>query len=399
MAYQSSFDYDCELSFNYDGKSSRILKECVKYIIITYDYMRRVMPIIYMKISLPANIYNKMVPAQGKGKLYFKLYRTKQNVTSSTPKACIYDEFDYYMPDDPNSFKPLDETNADQGSSYKECTIGLIKSELTEQNQRTFEGIYKNTNTASLIQSATQHMKMVMQPFTNNIQLSSFSCPPIGTVGQFIAYVNSQYSFYNGSYVYFMDFDKTYLRSNDGSYIDAKEGGYPYVAFDIRDMTEYQAQTVGIVEDPKQKAYIIYVDGANARINVSRSVSQLNGNVISINSEGSSTTANIDTSAITSIASNINGANILRSDDPNAANVLASSIEESIGTLIITKTDMDSKIFTPNKQYLLSNYQDNPSYCGIYYLTGKEELYLRTGTALKCQITLGMKKTADFSKL
>ena len=238
-----------------------------------------------------------------------------------------------------------------------------------------------------------------MQPFTNNIELESFSCPPIGTVGQFIAYVNSQYSFYNGSYIYFMDFDKTYLRSNDGSYIDAKEGGYPYIAFDIRDMTEYQAQTIGIVEDSKQKAYVIYVDGANARITMNRSTSQLNGNVISINSEGSSTTANIDTSAITSIASNMNGANILRSDDPNAANVVASSIEESVGTLMITKTDMDSKIFTPNKQYLLSNYQDNPSYCGIYYLTGKEELYLRSGTALKCQITLGMKKTADFSKV
>lgn len=399
MAYQSSFDYDCELSFNYKGKSNQILKECVKYILITYDYARRVMPIIYIKISLPADIYNKMVPAQGKGKLYFKLYRTKQNVTSSTPKTCIYDEFDYYMPDDPNSFKPLDETNVEQGSSFKECTIGLIKSELTEQNQRTFEGIYKNTNTASLIQSATQHMRMVMQPFTNNIELESFSCPPIGTVGQFIAYVNSQYSFYNGSYIYFMDFDKTYLRSNDGSYIDAKEGGYPYIAFDIRDMTEYQAQTIGIVEDSKQKAYVIYVDGANARITMNRSTSQLNGNVISINSEGSSTTANIDTSAITSIASNMNGANILRSDDPNAANVVASSIEESVGTLMITKTDMDSKIFTPNKQYLLSNYQDNPSYCGIYYLTGKEELYLRSGTALKCQITLGMKKTADFSKV
>ena len=399
MAYQSSFDYDCELSFNYKGKSNQILKECVKYILITYDYARRVMPIIYIKISLPADIYNKMVPAQGKGKLYFKLYRTKQNVTSSAPRTCIYDEFDYYMPDDPNSFKPLDETNVEQGSSFKECTIGLIKSELTEQNQRTFEGIYKNTNTASLIQSATQHMRMVMQPFTNNIELESFSCPPIGTVGQFIAYVNSQYSFYNGSYIYFMDFDKTYLRSNDGSYIDAKEGGYPYIAFDIRDMTEYQAQTIGIVEDSKQKSYVIYVDGANARITMNRSTSQLNGNVISINSEGSSTTANIDTSAITSIASNMNGANILRSDDPNAANVVASSIEESVGTLMITKTDMDSKIFTPNKQYLLSNYQDNPSYCGIYYLTGKEELYLRSGTALKCQITLGMKKTADFSKV
>ena len=198
MAYQASYDYDCELEFHNNGVSYDILKECVKYMIIDYDYSKRIMPVIYLKASLPANIYNKMVPAQGVGKLFLRLYRTKQNVTSASPKNCIYEEFDYYMTDDPNSFKRLDEVGATTGASYKDCVIGLLKTVLTNQNQKTFEGIYKNTNTVSLVQSATSHMKMIMEPFVNNINLETFSCPTIGSVGQFVAYINSQYSFYNG---------------------------------------------------------------------------------------------------------------------------------------------------------------------------------------------------------
>ena len=396
MAFQSAYDYDCEISFNLKDQSVSIMKECVKYMVIDHDYSKKIMPIIYMKISLPAKIYNVMVPQQGVGKIFLRLYSKKQNVTSATPKNYIYDEFDYYMTDDPNAFRKLDEVDVNSGQAYKDCMIGLIKTELTQQNQRNFSGIYKNTNTVSLVQSATSHMKMVMQPFKNNIQLESFSCPSIGSVGQFISYINSQYSFYNGSYIYFMDFDKTYLRSNDGSYIDAKDGGYPYIAFDIRDLTQYQAQTVGIVDDYKQKAYIIYINAANAHIGMDRAQSQLTGSVVSINAEGSTESVQIDTSAITSIQSSIDGSTVVRSDDPNAAQALASTIEESAGTLMVSKTDMDARIFTPNKQYLLSNYEDNPTYCGIYYMTYKKEIYLRSGPILKSLIYIGLRKTSDF---
>ena len=397
MAYQASYDYDCELEFHNNGVSYDILKECVKYMIIDYDYSKRIMPVIYMKITLPANIYNKMVPAQGTGKLFLRLYRTKQNVTSASPKNCIYEEFDYYMTDDPNSFKKLDEVGATSGASYKDCIIGLLKTELTNQNQKSFEGIYKNANTTSLIQSATSHMKMIMQPFVNNIDFESFSCPSIGSVGQFIAYVNTQYSFYNGSYIYFMDFDKTYLRSNDGNYIDAKDGDYPYIAFDIRDMTEYQAQTTGIVDDPDQKAYIIYINGANATISMDRATSQTNGLAMAIDATGNATTQQIDTSAITNIQSTVDGTAIVRSDDPNAASVFASTVEENAGNLVVSKADMDSRIFTPNKMYLLSNYEDNPKYCGVYYMSSKKELYLRSGAQMKCMMYISLRKVADFA--
>lgn len=399
MSYQSIYNYECEMSFNLNGKSSNILKDYVKYMVVQYDYKNRIMPIIFVNISLPAQLYNIMVPNQGIGKIYLKLYNYTQKSTSNVQKTCIYDEFDYYMSDDPNSYKKLD-VSTSQGSNvpYKVCTIGLIKSELTAFNHRVFEGVYKDTNTMSLIQSATSHMKMIIEPFENNMNINSINCPTIGTVGQFISYINSHYNFYNGSYIYFMDFNKTYLRSNNGKYIDAKDGEFPYIALDIRDMTQYQSKLSGMVIDDRQKAYIIYVDGNDAHINMDRATPQVQDSVMSVNTSGDAKVNIVDTSAITNIKPSADSAEIIKSDDPNASKALTSIIESEAGALYIRKVDMDNSIFTPSKQYLLANYEDNPKYCGIYYIVSKNEIYIRTGNKLKSQIVIGLGKVSDFSK-
>lgn len=398
-AFVTTFIYDCELAFNsVDGSSTTIIKDAIKYIIIEHDYRKSIMPVMYMKVNLIPSVYNKMVPEQGKSKIYLKLYRTKRKgSTSSAPKKVIYDEFDYYMTDDPSGFRKLDTIGEEKGVAFKECFIGLIKLDLQKKNQRSFEGVYKNTNMASLVQSATSHMKMVIQPFVNNRYFSSFVCPTINSVGQFIAYLNNRYSFYNGSYTYFMDFDKTYLRSNDGSYIDAKDGDFRYVAFDIRDMTAHQALTTGMVEDPDQDAYIIYVPGQDAQITIDRVTSNLVGTVNAVNTnDGSSLqVSNVNTQYITNIGTAVSTL-IQISKDPNAAKNFTTRIAENSDTLMITKVDMDSRVFTPNKQYLLCNYEDNPKYCGIYYMVNKKEIYLRNGNQMSCQMTITFKKSADF---
>lgn len=398
-AFVTTFIYDCELAFNsVDGSSTTIIKDAIKYIIIEHDYRKSIMPVMYMKVNLIPSVYNKMVPEQGKSKIYLKLYRTKRKgSTSSAPKKVIYDEFDYYMTDDPSGFRKLDTIGEEKGVAFKECFIGLIKLDLQKKNQRSFEGVYKNTNMASLVQSATSHMKMVIQPFVNNRYFSSFVCPTINSVGQFIAYLNNRYSFYNGSYTYFMDFDKTYLRSNDGSYIDAKDGDFRYVAFDIRDMTAHQALTTGMVEDPDQDAYIIYVPGQDAQITIDRVTSNLVGTVNAVNTnDGSSLqVSNVNTQYITNIGTAISTLMQI-SKDPNAAKNFTTRIAENSDTLMITKVDMDSRVFTPNKQYLLCNYEDNPKYCGIYYMVNKKEIYLRNGNQMSCQMTITFKKSADF---
>ena len=195
-----------------------------------------------------------------------------------------------------------------------------------------------------------------------------------------------------------MDFDKTYLRSNDGSYIDAKDGDYKYVAFDIRDLTAQQALTTGMVEDPDQDAYIVYVAARDAQITVDRVTSSLVGKVQAVDAQDGSTlqTSNVNTKYITNIGTA--GSTLTHvSVDPNAAKNMTTRISESSNTMIITKVDMDSRVFTPNKQYLLCNYEDNPKYCGVYYMTNKREIYLRNGNQMSCQMTITFKKCADFN--
>ena len=399
-AFVTTYIYDCELFFNsIDGTSTEILKDTIKYIIVEHDYRKAIMPVMYMKVNLIPSVYNKMVPEQGKSKLYLKLYRTRRKgSTSATAKKVIYDEFDYFMTDDPSGYKKLDTIGEEKGIAYKECFIGIIKLDLQKQNQRSFESVYKNTNMVSLVQNATSHMKMIIQPFANNEYFNYLVCPPVNTVGQFLAYLNTRKSFYNGSYTYYMDFDKTYLRSNDGSYIDAKDGDYKYIAFDIRDLTANQALTTGMVEDPNQDAYIIYVAARDAQINVDRITSSLVSDIQAVDTKDGSTlqTAVVNTSYNTNIGTS--GANVTHvSVDPNAATNMSTRIAENSNTMIITKVDMDSRVFTPNKQYLLCNYEDNPKYCGIYYMVSKKEIYLRNGAQMTCQMTITFKKCADFS--
>lgn len=399
-AFVTTYIYDCELFFNsIDGTSTEILKDTIKYIIVEHDYRKAIMPVMYMKVNLIPSVYNKMVPEQGKSKLYLKLYRTRRKgSTSATAKKVIYDEFDYFMTDDPSGYKKLDTIGEEKGIAYKECFIGIIKLDLQKQNQRSFESVYKNTNMVSLVQNATSHMKMIIQPFANNEYFNYLVCPPVNTVGQFLAYLNTRKSFYNGSYTYYMDFDKTYLRSNDGSYIDAKDGDYKYIAFDIRDLTANQALTTGMVEDPNQDAYIIYVAARDAQINVDRITSSLVSDIQAVDTKDGSTlqTAAVNTSYNTNIGTS--GANVTHvSVDPNAATNMSTRIAENSNTMIITKVDMDSRVFTPNKQYLLCNYEDNPKYCGIYYMVSKKEIYLRNGAQMTCQMTITFKKCADFN--
>lgn len=393
MSYQASYKYECELSLNYKNNETKILKEYVRYIITQYDYKNRAMPIIYIRLSLPASIYNKMVPLQQKAKIYLKVYRFNAGGTSYIPKSCIYDEFDYYMSEDPNSFKKLDEVGEEYGGSYRVCTIGLLKTSLINQNKRKFEGIYKDTNPASLVKMATSNIEnMVIEPFNNNPDIKNINVPPITTIGQFLSFINAQYNFYNGPYTYFMDFDRTYLMSNEGNYIDMKDGTYQFVAIDIRDRTSDNTKMQGMVIDDAQKSYIIYVDGSDVTISSNKVAPQLSSNITAVDIEGNTNTVKIDTSELTNVEYSDESESVVRSDDNKLALAISSLIEKSSGAIYIQKTDIDSRVLTPNKQYLLANYEDNPKYCGKYYLISKEEIYVRTGENLKCIINLGIKK-------
>ena len=395
--YMTSYKYDCELEFHAsNGEAIKKKKEGFKYLFVSHNYSDAVMPIMYLNINLFANVYNGMVPDQGKGKLYLKLSAIKQyGKTSTIYKTIVEEEFDYFMTDDPNTYIKLDDIKGTEKLSYRTCFIGLMKLDLQKKNRKMFEGIFKNTNSMSLIQSATANFKMVIQPFDYNKNFDQFICPTITSIGKFIAYLNSKAAFYKGSYMYYMDLDRTYLRSNDGSYIDAKDGDYNIVSFNIKNVLDDKSVTTGMIEDPKNKSYIVYLSGDEAHITVNRISNNLVGLVTGINTaSGASNSTMVSTEEVTGVKT-VNSVTMQTSIDDNAASNLSTRLEENSVALHITKIDMNTKVFTPNKQFLLSNYDNNPKYCGKYYMTKKEELYMRTGDQILCQMNVSFNKCAE----
>lgn len=398
MAIRSRYQYAVEISYisSETNKEQRIVPQSIEYITTSYDYENAIMPYLCIKIKLDASIYNNMVKDQDKGKLYLNIKKYNINGTSSMFVSYINDQFDYIMSDNPNTVNQLDKLVEGKGQAYKLCIIGLYKKELTANNQKQFNGIYKNTTMSSLVINATSHMKMLIEPFKYNTTIESINIQAIPTVMQYLAYLNNKFNFYGDQYMYFMDFNMTYLKSNSGKYIDAKDNQYPYVAIDIRDMTDYKSNTVGMITDDEQKAYIIYVDAADASIHPDRITPQTSANIATINSNAEMNIQTIDTSMIVNTVPNLDSMVYVKSDDPNNSEYIANTLKNSAVTIIINKTELDAMVLTPNKEYLISNYSGNGQYTGRYYMSFKKELFQNNGMYFTYGASIGLRMVIHY---
>lgn len=400
-----SYIYDCEISYNPSDKNESIelRREFVKYILVSSDYLNTIMPVIYIKITLSHEIYKQMIYDQGgKGKIYLNVYKHNDdtNQISTVSNASIYGEFDYYMADDPEYDKKLIIKNEEKNNiSFRQCILGLTKLEYQQINRNVrFEGIYKNTTTMSLIKMATSKIpKIVIQPFEKNLQFGTFVCPPIPSIAQFIDYINRKASFYKGQVMYFMDFDKTYLRSCDGEYIETKDDDdIQQIIFRSIPIDDDINLLRRIKKDPDNKSYIIYVAGSEINITLNRASSSLINNIDSINTKnGSTLNSKLNTENITNADPKIGGNLTVVSSDINGAQNITEILSESTVSLSVSKVGVDSLIFKPNKEYILDNYDKNPIYNGRYYLVKKDELYMRTGSNIVYQVAMTLNKCSS----
>ena len=68
-----------------------------------------------------------------------------------------------------------------------------------------------------------------------------------------------------------------------------------------------------------------------------------------------------------------------RIDDLDYIYNIKSAIESSTVMVIISKTEIDSSIFSPNKQYQIKHYSQSREYDGKYILSYKKEIMVQQG--------------------
>ena len=403
MASLATYCYKVELSFieTAHSKEFTIIDKSIQYIVLDYEYIKYNMPIIYIVVKLDAAVYELMQRAQNtnSGMVTLTLKRRRKKATHPIDQIIIQDQFNYYITDDPNENKKMDDNVKGKGVAFKKTTIGLIKKKLIGDNNKSFNGVYKNTTPFDLVKLATKDLSnVIIEPFTNNPTVANLMIPPTPTIMQFISYVNAQYSFYNSPFIFFMDFDKIYLKSNSGKYVDVKEQGMPYIAIDIRDMASHQAHLTGIVSDPDQDAYLIYINKTNAQVFNDRETADKANVTISVTADGKSETTNIDTSILSKTDESI-GSKIYikqKEETSGSSEMATNTIIDNMITLKITKSDMDISIFTPNKEYLVSKFENDDKYTGRYFLVSKKIVLVQSGIYFDASTTLELRMVLHY---
>lgn len=85
----------------------------------------------------------------------------------------------------------------------------------------------------------------------------------------------------------------------------------------------------------------------------------------------------------------------IRNDNPNEIKNVKSELEAMVNQLTINKFGLDPSVFTPNKKYVVSNYNGHTEKNGLFLLNAKTELYIREDDTFVCNTKLDLAKLPD----
>lgn len=396
----TSFNYTVKMSLVIGQKEEEIPLNAVKEIITNYDYDRNTMPVIYIGLRLTSDLYDKFITNADTATVTLTI--TKYNnkaVGGKRERNYIHASFVYEMTSNPNYNKSIEKSMSDSVSdqdaqTYLEGHIGLIQIDNVNDNRFFINTILKNTNLMSIVHKYTKHMKMVIEPFDNIQNIDQIIIPPTTSITKLLKYLNSEYTLYNTGYRYFRDFDTTYLLSMAGNPVKDSNYTYNTVIINIRDPLDPISNTNSMELNDSAKAYIINVSASRTSINIDRNTDKIVNSVIGVDLLGNTKQIDLDIPHSSNSTEKVLLERVSL-DNLNYINNIKYTLESLTTAVTITKTEIDSSILTPNKEYLIRNYEDNSEYNGRYILSFKKEVLLQQDNGYISSVIFTLRKVRD----
>ena len=379
----TAFKYTLEMSLLVGTKYYSIPKNAVKTIIINSDYDKNNMPIIYLRIRVSTTLYNQMVLNSDKATISFRLFKYDDKSISGIKESYIEDNFTYSMPTDPNYNESMEQyvsnsstVNSDNAESYLEGYIALTSLHLVADNMKMINAILKDTDVMSIVHKYTSHMNMCIEPFDNRDHIDQLIIPPITSISKLLSFLNNEYCFYKNGYRYFRSFNTTYLLSANGNPIQDGINTYNTIIISICDPLDNKGKSNAIDLDRTNHAYIVYVDASSTTLKIDKFANKSYNSIIGVDTEGNTLQEDLN---IPATPDSTEKAMFERIDNLEYLYNVKSAIESSTVMVIISKTEIDSSIFSPNKQYQIKHYSQSREYDGKYILSYKKEIMMQQG--------------------
>lgn len=240
-------------------------------------------------------------------------------------------------------------------------------------------------------------MNTIIEPLDNTEIKDRFIIPPISTITGLLEFLNDEKALYNTRYRYFRDFDRTYLLSSSGKAVKDEDNEYSTVLVNVLDPNNSSnSSSSGLDIDKRARAYILNVDANDTSMALDTSSDLQFNKIKSFKYKVDDNVLNLGEQYLNnSLREDGNDRDIIMRYSPERLNSIVSSIDSKSVILNIIRSDMDSSILTPNKEYVVKNYEDLKEYDGRYLLSYKKEIMIQQGEDFISSVAFGLRKVME----
>ena len=392
----SQYRYKIEMTYldTVKNKPTKIRTECIKSIIIDRNYTDNSMPIIYASLKLDRALMDDMILNSNHNLIILIIYKYDNLIDFKEEIEVFKDKFIYYTPDSVNKNNNIDYTDDSSeehlGNTFREALFGMISIDMINRNKRLIEINSTSISMYDCIKYCLNGFNnVIIEPFHNDENMSRFIMPTQESVNKAIRYLNSYKVFYNSPYIFFQDFDYTYLVSSNAYQFNKLNETYSSVIIKIKDIDDKSANDIGQILNNESKTYEVIVSFSNTILYnnsiINKSIDKIRGITSTGNTEVE--LKNKDSYSINEKTKLVR----LNNDNTNMlSNIEAYNNNNSV-FLYITKNDLDLDLFSLNKRISVENIDRYKEYNGNYMMTRKRELLLREDDTFIAMTMLNMK--------
>lgn len=375
------YNYNISMTYQYKDTLMKFDSSAIQSCGIDFDYKTKNMPTIILNVFIDRSVLDDMIDNQSTKKVILTISKTLKDVKVPIKQNYIQKEFIYFLAENKNYNKELDYniTNINQDfpkNRLKLVTLGLMMSDLISNNKSFINGVYRDVRLIDILYHNAKNMNLLIEAPDNNKLIEQIIIPPLDTFTKLVNYLNDQQGIYdNLRYRLFYDFDKTYILSDKGNKIESKDESISSVIIYINKTIQERSKYRGFSIDEIRKSYIIDIDSNDSNIIESKVENMSYDNEVVLNNLGQGEVEGERVKIIRSTGS------------------IASSNKTEHETIVnIVKTELDSSIFTINKEYYIKNYNKIDGITAKFILVKKKELYNRDGDSFNLVNILSFKK-------
>lgn len=383
----ANYSFDIALSYYLNGKTIDINYNRVKNIIIDKQYLKLNMPTVYLIMNVESPLYSNIIKNMEKGQFILSIKKFDSNNDNISKQKYIKYTFNYII--DIESSKLLDDDKLNE-DDYHSVAVGLyLQSNVDNNKKTTINGIYKNCNTTSLVYYYCKHMKLVMEKFDNNRTFPLLIITPIDSISELLKFLNSMSSFYNTEYLFFIDFDYTYIISTKGNIIDVKDGSYNTINITIVD-DDLPTNEQAVVINKSKKLYQLSVDKKNVDITKNKIIDNVVNKITGVSSDGFTASSKVSVNKNSGSGEKTNTIRV-HNDNLTSIKEMQNTLQSKSTIITISKVGLDPSVYTPNKSYNIKC-PSNTEFNGKYMLIAKKELFTLVKKEYSCITVLTLEK-------